>query len=186
MVFNKFLSFRDDEAVAKKILSTYRHLGMCAYYDRLEPNISYWNKRRRLERLTNVTSTYLIRYYELIDLNLNHIIYDTYVKEEIRIVITRWRLSNHKLKIEIGRQEIPFVPRYLQVCTHCKVLEDEKHAIYYCSLYRNIRSKYLEFLQRYPSVNKVFNPYPSRVSDAIILGNFLNEIEHQREVLGLQ
>ena len=155
-----------------------------AYYDRLKLNISNWNKRRRFERLTNAKSTYLIRYYELIDLNLNHFRYDTYLKEEIRIVITRWRLNNHKLKIETARQEIPFLPRYLRACTHCKVLENEKHAIYYCSLCRNIRSKYLEFLQRYPSVNKVFNP--SRVNDAITLGNFLNEKEHKRGVLGLQ
>ena len=143
MFFNKLLSFLENEALARNILSSYRHVDINVLTTMGRgPNISNRNKTRRFEKLTNATNTYWIRHYELIDGNFNHLVHDTYLKVETWIVL-RCRVSNHKLKIDTGRQEVPFVP-----CSHCKVLKDEKHAILYCSLYTNIRSNHLEFLQR--------------------------------------
>ena len=42
-----------------------------------------------------------------------------------RAVISRWRLSNHKLRIELGRYTRPPTPREERTYTNCGVLEDE-------------------------------------------------------------
>ena len=96
--FQNLLQLRDDEAVARKIVSLYRHLPIFTYYDNLDPEVIKKNKEDRITRARNATSTYLQRYHHLIDTRYNHIIYDSYIPEYCRIVITRWRLSNHKLK----------------------------------------------------------------------------------------
>ena len=134
--------------------------------------------------ITNATTTYLSRYRELIDPKYNHVIYNSLISEHIRIIITRWRLSNHNLRIETGRQEVPYLARHLRICTSCGVLEDEKHAIFLCPMYDEIRPRYLNFLNKYPLINKVFNPCTAE--DAVTLGYFLMEIEKKRKELGLE
>ena len=104
--------------------------------------------------------------------------------EHKRIVITRWRLSNHRLRIETGRYEVPSLAQHLRLCFHCATLEDENHAIFICPLYETIRTIYIQYLNNYPSIEKVFNP--SNMQDAICLGNFLMEIESCRRDLGLE
>ena len=42
-----------------------------------------------------------------------------------RKILTKFRISDHKLKIEIGRYKK--VPREQRMCKACKVLDDEKH-----------------------------------------------------------
>ena len=111
---------------------------MFAYYDNLDPEVI---KKKNEDRINRV-----------------HIIYNSDIPEYYRIVITRWRLSNHELKIETGRREVSFVPRELHVCATCGVLEDEEHVIYNCSLYDEIRLQFQGFLQSYLEVTRVLNP----------------------------
>ena len=125
----------------------------------------------------------LSRYNRLIDKSRNHIIYDSYLHEQLRIVITRWRVSNHSLRIETGRYETPPLPREQRLCAQCDLLEDEHHAIFVCPLYNAIRIKHALLLQNYANVEEIFNP--GSVQDAVKLGNMLMDIEHKRKELGL-
>ena len=182
--FQNLLQLRDDEAVARRIVSLYRHLTLFEYYDNLDPDILTKNKEDRLNRVHNATTTYLQQYNQLIDTTYNHVVYDSYIPKYLRIVITRWRLSNHELKVETGRRETPFVPRALRLCTTCGVVEDEEHVVYNCPLYNAIRVTFREFVTKYPVVTRVFNPENS--DDARELGKFLIAIEKERKRLGLQ
>jgi hypothetical protein len=47
-----------------------------------------------------------------------------------RKILTKFRLSDHKLEIEIGRYKK--VPREQRICKACKVLDDEKHFFLHC------------------------------------------------------
>ena len=37
-----------------------------------------------------------------------------FLDDKIRCVITRWRLSNHRLKIELGRYLRPIIPKHMR------------------------------------------------------------------------
>ena len=72
---------------------------------------------------------------------------DTYLKAiknySIRSCMSKLRLSSHCLKIETGRHTKPKLDIKDRLCTHCNQgkLEDEKHLIFECSLYVNLRSQ---------------------------------------------
>ena len=104
--------------------------------------------------------------------------------EYLRIIVTRWRLSNHELRVETGRYVRPVLARDERTCSLCvSEVEDEEHAIYHCPLYNTVRVKYAELLGRYQLITSVFNP--RNVSDACLLGMFLKDIEDIREDLNL-
>ena len=63
-----------------------------------------------------------------------------------RYIITRWRLSNHKLKIETDRYLKPKPPPDQRTCDVCNVVEDEFHAIFICPMYETVREKYRPLL----------------------------------------
>jgi hypothetical protein len=181
--FQNLISLDVDESVASKIVHMFRHLPICSYYDNLQNNNVSENKRKRVQDCAEATTTYLSRYHGLIDKTRNHVIYDSYLHERLRIVITRWRVSNHSLRIETGRYETPPLPRGQRVCTRCEVLEDEHHAIFVCPRYDTIRRKHATLIQEYARVEDIFNP--GNVSDATRLGNMLLEVEQKRKDLGL-
>ena len=65
-----------------------------------------------------------------------------------RVALSKFRCVNHKLNVEIGRQ--CNTPRHLRFCVYClkqklKCVEDEYHLISVCSLYTDIRNKYVAF-----------------------------------------
>ena len=60
-----------------------------------------------------------------------------------RSELTKFRLSNHKLMIEVGRhQKIPLENRFCPSCPN--VVEDEIHFLINCELYREIRKPIIE------------------------------------------
>ena len=65
----------------------------------------------------------------------------------IRKAVAKFRFSNHKLNIEVGRHA--GIPRKFRTCSHCLInnnsyqIEDEYHAFFKCSLYDDIRQRYL-------------------------------------------
>ena len=100
--------------------------------------------------------------------------------EYLRVIITRWRLSNHDLRIETGRYIRPILPRNMRVCSVCvDYVEDEEHALYHCQLYDDARRKYRNLLDQYSLVTEIFNP--KTVVDACQLGKFLLDIEEVRK-----
>ena len=182
--FKRLNSLNSDDSICKKLVDRFRHLPVCSYYDQLNENSASENKTEKSQRCSRATGRYLSRYNSLIIPERNHVIYDNFMHENLRIVITRWRLSNHRLMVEMGRRHTPKMPRELRICSRCQVLEDEKHALFDCPLYHSTRRKYSAFLEKYSSVHVILNP--EDVEDATVLGNYLIEIEKIRKNLNLE
>ena len=58
-----------------------------------------------------------------------------------RVSMTRFRTSNHKLQIEIGRYTIPKTPINNRTCKNCNLnsVEDELHCLLNCPKYSHLR-----------------------------------------------
>ena len=72
--------------------------------------------------------------------NTLDVLYDSFMIEKYRTVITRWRLSCHSLRIETGRYQHPALPRNERTCTVCNILEDEHHETTPCSSVQHTHS----------------------------------------------
>jgi hypothetical protein len=74
-------------------------------------------------------------------------------KLKIKIgLLTKFCISDHKLEIEIGRYKK--VPREQRICKACKVLEDEKHFFLHCHINYNIRNSQIQEIENYYPVAK--------------------------------
>ena len=76
--------------------------------------------------------------------------------EKVRNALSRLRMSSHRLAAEAGRwhkpQSIPFDECK---CVNCGVVEDEFHFILECSLYIDIRKKYInKYIWARPNIPK--------------------------------
>ena len=56
-----------------------------------------------------------------------------------RNALTKIRSSSHLLEIERGRHTKPKTPRNNRLCLNCKTIEDERHFVMECPLYREER-----------------------------------------------
>ena len=72
--------------------------------------------------------------------------------KKLRSTLTRYRLSGHKLMIEMGRHRKTWLPPEQRLCSHCDLnqMETELHFLTECSKYQTIRYHY------YPKINKIF------------------------------
>lgn len=90
----------------------------------------------------------------------NTLCYERYldvVPRNLRLFISRLRLSVHPLRIQTGRYAINRIPRDQRHCNCCNTLdiEDEYHFICICSCFSNIRKKYLhKYYHSKPSMYK--------------------------------
>ena len=58
--------------------------------------------------------------------------------------LTRLRVSSHRLHIEAGRWAKPIsIPLNERKCSICQQLEDEYHFVLECSIYNDLRKKYI-------------------------------------------
>ena len=83
-----------------------------------------------------------------------------------RQIITKFRVSDHPLEIELGRYKN--VPRENRLCKTCNEIDDEYHFFLNCKqnlslrdeLYKNITSLHVNFkeLQPFDKINKLLNP----------------------------
>ena len=73
--------------------------------------------------------------------------------DNLRIYLTRFRISAHSLAIELGRYNN--TERDNRLCIFCNqnCIESEYHVLLVCQKYKDIRSKYLKGCS-WPSVNK--------------------------------
>ena len=57
-------------------------------------------------------------------------------------MINKFRLGNHKLRIETGRHTIPKTPEHLRTCQICNTseIENETHFLLRCNAYNDIRA----------------------------------------------
>ena len=131
------------------------------------------NTERRLLGPTKTTK--ITRYREITNLEHNVTLYQSFVNDELWMIITKWRLSCHKLRIETGRYTIPITPREERLCKICLVVEDEVHAMFHCSAHTFIRLKFHSLLCKYNTVPQILNPQCSE--DVVRIGMFIKEIE---------
>ena len=88
--------------------------------------------RDRQRKILESNASMLQYYASVVDVKSKSSIYTNFIDDRRRSVITRWRLSNHKLFIETGRYRLPYVERKDRQCFECNILEDESHAIFFC------------------------------------------------------
>lgn len=71
-------------------------------------------------------------------------------KPQQRINITKLRISDHKLQIELGRHHKPSIDANLRYCSKCtNSVDDERHAILKCTKYESVRAKVFRELEGY-------------------------------------
>ena len=135
---------------------------MCAelevvkYYNELTSRHCEDELQERKQRMNEAESTYIRRYVDLTSQEYCHAIYESYLREDLRIIITRWRLSCIPLEVETGRYK--GVERENRLCPFCDVLEDEEHALYRCEAYEEIRSDNQELLEENQTLKELLNP----------------------------
>ena len=145
------------------------------YYKNLSVNNKSVNMERRRQQILNSTNTMCIQYYQLTNLEHSCILYNSTMNDTHRVIITRWRLSSHKLKIETGRYTKPRTSRENRLCTVCQEIEDEHHAIFICKAHFWIREENKELLRIYKTVKEFLNPPNTNVAKQISL--YLIDIE---------
>ena len=114
--------------------------------------------QQRTQVLHVSTKSMDVRYRNLIGLHETHCIYDSYVTDSCRTVITRWRLSNFEFAIETGRYRRPKVDRDKRLCKTCLEVEDEEHVLFVCPLYNQVRLSHPRIFNPPNSVKTILNP----------------------------
>ena len=74
--------------------------------------------------------------------------------------INKFRLGNHKLRVETGRHTVPKTPENLRICSFCHLdeVENEYHFLFSCTFYEEIRKKiFLEIHEKYSHFNSLDN-----------------------------
>ena len=179
--FQKMLGLSEEDAIIGNVIRLCKDSSIIQYYSSLKDN----NRIADLERLNRkirIVDNSLIEYYRNLVGYEKSCIYSCFVNDHYRTIITRWRLSCHRLKIETGRHIRPRVPREQRVCLTCGVLEDEQHVIFVCPLYNGIRREYDELL-RNRTITMFLNPNRDNI---VSTARLLHTIEKLRKELKLQ
>ena len=164
MFFKKLSELRNEDTTLKGVLELYNALieqnnsGILTYYNSLRDNHRTVSAEEIKNSLQTSDATMCRRYVSLTNLEQSTNLYNSFANDKDRIIITRWRLSSHKLFVETGRYKRPKIVTDERKCKLCKVLEDEEHALFSCSAHQFIRTRYKDILQLYPNVNKLLNP----------------------------
>ena len=181
----RFLQNDTTTTISKNIWNLYQNIinendpnNILSYYMNLQNNNKIRNKEERKSRLMQSSTTMITRYKQLFNLNYCSVLYDSYVNEHDRIIITRWRLSCHKLKIETGRYTIPPLPKEERLCIACLTIEDEQHVIFECIYNVLIRERHKKILDRYKSTSELLQP--KNEEETVLIARLLKEIEGNR------
>ena len=99
------------------------------------------------------------RIYKLLKEDFQFENYLCFIKcRNIRIAVTRMRLSSHNFLVERGRWIRPKMDIQDRICDHCKhlnALEDEYHCLVECPAFQEIRTSYLPKSLRFkPNMQK--------------------------------
>ena len=177
--YQKLMSLEEDSAVILDVLEMCKDLQIMKYYDELHGEHKCDNLQEKKNSCTIDEGTYKLRYREITDLQYCPALYESFMREDLRMIITRWRLSCFELAIETGRYK--GIPREERLCVFCNVIEDEQHAIYHCKAYDNIRREYRELIEENPTVKKFLNPKNKEMANRV--GSYLKLIEDERRSL---
>ena len=99
--FAKLTSINENAALAKSFLYLCENTAIVKHYKSLTDH----NRRNEIHdgnyQIRTSPNSMMIRYRSITDINRKCVIYSSYMENEKRSVISRWRLSNHKLCISI-------------------------------------------------------------------------------------
>ena len=185
--FRKFMNQTEDTAIAMNIWNLYNEQvdstseGMIHYFQNLEPKNKENNKEARKGRANTSALSMTVRYRELTNLEYCDILYNSFVTEKNRTVITRWRLSCHPLHIQTGRFQRPKLPRNERKCSICHTMEDEHHSLFICAAHTFIRARYNELLSTYNTVPTIL--HPKTIEDVETIGKYILDIEKNMDTL---
>ena len=177
--FQKLFTLEEGSAIILDVLELCKELAIVKYYEDLSDDHRTQNLIEKRQSCSNGMGTYSIRYTQLTDLNYCPAIYESFMREDLRILLTRWRMSCVDLAIETGRYD--GIEREDRKCVFCDVVEDEHHAIYLCRAYNTIRTDYRELLEIYPTVKQILNPQSKEMAEKV--GMLLKLIEGERKSL---
>ena len=182
--FESCKQLTEEDAILSKIMRMCSHLDFYKYYESLGDDLDQVNMNEMKEVINNSTKSHCMRYREISEVKYNDVIYGQYLREDKRVVLSKWRLSSHKLRIETGRYTTPLTPRQERVCPECPTfIEDEYHVVYQCPLYSNVRIRHRDTLLKLPTIFDLLNP--TNIADAGEVGDLLLDIEDIRSKLGL-
>ena len=166
----------EEEAVVRSLLELCRDTPIVHYYEALSPDNMDHNILDRETRICQAQTSMLRYYASIVNVKEKSNIYSNFVDDRYRKVITRWRLSNHKLRIETGRYNVPFIPREDRKCFLCSVSEDE----HVCPSFDFIRQEHRGLLEKYSSVIAILNPCPEDIYEVAKLLSEIDKVLNKR------
>ena len=137
--FHKISELSPDVAIVASIIQLCYNTSFIQYYLGLNENNCYKDMEERELRIQQSTSS-MCQYYRNMRFQHKSCIYSSMANDFYRYIISRWRLSNHDLKIETGRYTKPVTPREERKCNVCNTIEDEYHAVFVCPRYVAVRA----------------------------------------------
>ena len=143
--YQKVIKLNESEALVKNVINLCSELDIIKHYEQLSNNNMNIDLQSKKDEVANSSQTMKQRYSSLTSNAYCSSIYDSFMTEEYRILISRWRLSCFDLKVETGRYR--GVPREERICPICNILEDEDHVIFNCRAYESIRAQFTELLE---------------------------------------
>ena len=170
------MEFEEAEALVRNVINLCSELDIIKHYEQLTGKQKENDLKLKKDSVANATESMKQRYFMLTSNAYCSSVYDTFMKEEYRILITRWRLSCFDLKIETGRYK--GIPREDRACPICNVIEDEEHVIFNCRGYNTIRSQFTNLLEENTTIHDILNPTSKEMAEEV--GLFLKLIEEQR------
>jgi hypothetical protein len=139
-----------------KEVKQYKHI--------IKDSTNDYNKNIILNKIKNLNGNNKISLYKFLKQNENEMeYYLSHPYRNVRLILTKFRLSEHKHLIEIGRNLK--IPRNQRLCAICNVLEDEFHFFFECKRNTNNGNILYQYFQ---------NIY-------IIYSNFL-ELNHEEKL----
>ena len=169
-----------EDAIAAQAYNMCKDLPIYRYYNDLCAENQKLNKSNRITNVRNSNASMCLRYKNLFNYeNQTSIIYESYLNDENRTILTRWRLSNFDLHIETGRYKK--TPREMRICSYCLngSVEDEYHVIYICRFYNEIRHRYRILLHNYNTISELLNP--RTINDCYVISKLLMDVEDKRK-----
>ena len=152
---------------------------MKKYYLELKDDNRICNIEEKKQSVLNPEKTMCTRYVRMINNGYSETLYNSMLDDSKRKMITRWRLSSHKLKVETGRYGK--TTENQRNCLLCDTLEDEYHSLFICKAHVFIRSKFKKLLTEYNNVRKILNPPTIIIAEEV--AKYLEMIEENMKNL---
>ena len=178
--YKKLSELSADDAIVKLVIEQCKDSQMIKYYENLSGDYADSEMTERENRIITSDHSMPTYYREIGMMNVCGI-YSSMLSDYYRTVLTRWRLSNHSLKIETGRYTVPYTERKDRLCTLCGSLEDEQHVIFDCPRYDDLRRDN-DLFREHTSVGDLLNPTYDNMRN---VASLLHGIENRYKELNL-